>query len=281
MQGMALRTILRVSRLFPFRTRVSILSFVTRTVVSLVPSLRRRIERNLTHIYPDMEPAEKRRIRRAVSGGLGRHVMETFSTQEFLQQIENTPIFGPGFDTFEQAQRDSHGVIILSGHFGNWEVARLRLGVLGYKVAGIYRPQNNPYFEADFRASLDAAEAPVFAKGGKGMRDMLRYLKGGGIAAILLDQRDERGEVLDFMGKPAVTPTAIAEMALRNDLPIIPLYCTRQEDGVSFEIEMEAPLSGDTAHEVTQNFNDSLAARVHAHPEQWHWLHQRWKVNKE
>jgi len=280
MQGKALRSILRVSRLFPFRTRVAILSFVTRTIVSWVPSLRRRVEQNLLHIYPDMEPNERRRIRRAVSSGLGRHVMETFSPAEFLQQIENTQVSGPGFDALKSAQSVGQGVIILSGHFGNWEVARLRLGALGHQVAGIYRPQNNPYFEADFRASLDAAQAPIFAKGGKGMRDMLRYLRGGGIAAILLDQRDERGEVLDFMGKPAATPTAIAEMALRNNLPLIPLYCTRLPDGVSFEIVMEAPLTGETAREVTQNFNDSLTARVHAHPDQWHWLHQRWKLNK-
>lgn len=277
-EGMSLRAILSLSRILPFDLRIKVMSAITRGIIGVVPSLRRRIENNLTLIYPDMSLAEKRRIRRAVASGLGRHVVETFTTEDFVNRIENTPITGPGFEVFKAAQAEGRGVIILSGHFGNWEVARHRLGPMGYPIAGIYRPQNNPYFEADFRGSLDSANAPMFAKGGRGMRDMLRYLKGGGITAILMDQRDERGDVLDFMGKPAATPTAIAEMARRNDLPMIPVYATRLPDGVSFEIEMEAPIETGTAREMTQAFNNSLAARVHAHPEQWHWLHRRWKM---
>ena len=229
-QGMGLRAILRASRVFPLDTRIAILGWVTKTIVRLVPSLRNRIETNLRLIYPDMPAEERRRIRHAVAFGLGRHVVETFSPEDFALRAGSTPISGPGFEALKSAQAEARGVIILSGHFGNWEVARLRLSALGYPVAGIYRPQNNPYFEADFRGSLDAAKAPVFAKGAKGMREMLRYLRRGGIAAILLDQRDSRGEALDFMGKPAMTPTAIAEMARRNDLPLIPLFCTRLAD---------------------------------------------------
>lgn len=275
---MALRAVIGATRPFPYKTRVAILASLTRNIILAIPAMRRRIHDNLSLIFPDMEQAEKRRIARCVAGGVGRHVMETFSTEDFTKLAKSTPISGPGLAALEAAQKSGRGVIILSGHFGNWELARFKLAAMGHIVAGIYRPQNNPYFETDFRAALDALGAPIFAKGPKGMRDMLRHLKGGGITAVLLDQRDTRGETLDFMGHPAKTPTAIAELARRNGFALIPLYATRQADSVSFEIELEEEIPATTAQEMTQAFNASLGARIRAHPEQWLWLHRRWKL---
>jgi len=83
--------------------------------------------------------------------------------------------------------------------------------------------------------------------------------------------------VLDFMGQPAKTALSAAELALRFDALLIPFYATRQPDGVSFACEMEAPVPHTDARAMTQALNDSLAARVHANPEQWFWVHRRWR----
>ena len=104
----------------------------------------------------------------------------------------------------------------------------------------------------------------------------IRHLKGGGVMAVLLDQYTKRGAPIDFLGHPAPSGTAIAELAIKYRLPMIPVYGTRQPDGLQVTVEFEAPISPGTAEAMTQAAADSLAARVRAHPGQYYWLHRRW-----
>ena len=105
---------------------------------------------------------------------------------------------------------------------------------------------------------------------------MLRFLKGGGMLAIVLDQYKHGGAALDFLGKPAPTALSPAELALRYEAPLVPIYILRQPDGLSFRIITEAPIPHGDPRVMTQALNDSLAVQVRAHMGQWLWSHRRW-----
>ena len=98
----------------------------------------------------------------------------------------------------------------------------------------------------------------------------------GGILAVLIDQRLANGVPLSFMGKKAYTPVSIADLALKLNALVVPAYAVRQPD-LSYEVLIEDPIEHSTAIEMTQALNDSLDRRVQKNPEQWLWIHRRWK----
>ena len=108
----------------------------------------------------------------------------------------------------------------------------------------------------------------------------MRHLKGGGQLVLLFDQHVQFAPILDFMGHPARTALSAAELALRYDALLIPFYGIRQDDGVSFEVLLEAPVPPSDAESMTQALNDSLSAQITAHPEQWFWVHRRWRAHE-
>ena len=105
---------------------------------------------------------------------------------------------------------------------------------------------------------------------------MLRFLRGGGMLGLVIDQYMEHGVPLDFLGKPAPTALSAAEIALKYNAVMVPGYAIRQPDGLSFHVHLEAPVPHTDAVTMTQALNDSLSEQVRAHMDQWFWLHQRW-----
>jgi KDO2-lipid IV(A) lauroyltransferase len=108
----------------------------------------------------------------------------------------------------------------------------------------------------------------------------VRHLKDGGQLVLLFDQHVLLAPILDFLGKPARTALSAAELALRYDALLIPFYGIRQKDGLSFETVLEAPIPHSDPVTMTQALNDSLAARVREKPEQWFWVHRRWRADE-
>ncbi len=122
--------------------------------------------------------------------------------------------------------------------------------------------------------------APVFEAGRSGMGQMLRHLKGGGMLGILPDQRMGSGVPLSFFGQPALTGISAAEMALKYGADLIPTYAIRQPDGLTFRIVVDAPIPRGTPEAMTQALNDNLEALIRQYPDQWFWIHRRWKQGK-
>ena len=118
---------------------------------------------------------------------------------------------------------------------------------------------------------------PLFPRGRHGLSDMVRFLRSGGMLGIVIDQYMRAGVELDFMGHPALTALSAAEMALRYDALVVPTYGIRQPNGLDFDLVFEAPIPSGTPEAMTQALNDSLAAQVRLHPDQWLWTHRRWK----
>lgn len=264
-------------KFFPFETRVRIGSSVLGFLVFWIKPSRRRIENNLRHVYPDMEKPERNIIIRAVGKSAGASIIELLNNDDFTKQSHLFHASGPGLQVLHDAREQGTGAFLISGHFGSWEAGRQYLKSTGNEVAALYRPNSNPYYEKLHLKQLENGGKPIFPKGRRGTMSMVRHLQNGGIVGILHDQYQSTGEPLDFLGQDAKTSLAIARIALKYNIPMIPLYGTRRKNGPEIDITFEAPIPQTDAKAMMQVANDSLAAKVQENPEQWYWLHKRWK----
>ena len=223
-----------------------------------------------------MTPDEIRQITKTVGNNFGRSFVEILNNDVSQKFPELRHASGPGLQVLRDAAAAGTGAIIVSGHYGQWDGARHYLKSEGMEVGAIYRPSNNHYFDRIFVPQIEQAGKPAFPSGRRGTTDMVRHVRAGGMVAILLDQRFGKGEALDFMGQPALTSTAAASVALKYNLPMIPVYGTRRDSSLDVDIVFEAPIAHTDATTMTQAANDSLTAQVRRNPGQWYWLHKRW-----
>ncbi len=266
-------------RLLPYRARIRFGGWAMAHLIAPVAGWRRRVRDNLALVWPDLPAAEGRRLVAEVCDNVGRTLAELYSPQEFKAQVKDSPIRGDGLETILQARARGQGVILVSGHFGNHDIARAVLAGRGLDVGAFYKPQRNPFFERHFRQTIGAISEPVFPRGRKGLADLVRHLRAGGMLGILIDQHQNSGARLRFLGKPARTATSAAELALKYDCLLVPVYGVRQPDGLSFELLVEAPIAPGTPEAMTQAINDSLEAQVRAHPGQWFWVHRALEID--
>lgn len=266
-----------VSALLPYPARLAFGGWLGRTIVGGLPKFRRRVEANLAYVMPELDAEERMQILRGVGDTFGRTFIEILNNPAFHARRSWTGPTGPGVAAIEAAAREGTGAVLVTGHFGQWEGARAWMASAGINCAGVYRPTDNPDLNRLYLRNLEAGGTPIFSKGAQGLRGIVRHVGRGGIVAILTDQYDRRAERYDFLGKPAPTSSISAELALKFKVPLVPIYGVRAADGASVAVEAEAPIPHTMAAEMTQAVNDSLAARVRAHPEQYYWLHRRWE----
>ena len=233
----------------------------------------------LRYIWPDLPDNQAATIALQSIENVIRGTFEIADARRLLAQAANWKPAGPGLAVLEHCRTKGQAAILVTGHFGNWEAARAALTHRGHEIGGLYRPLNNGFLDDRWKAILSGLSGPVFPRGRPGLRGLLGYLRAGGSAVMLPDQFMAGGEILDFLGQPAPTSLAAAELALRFDAPLIPFYGIRRPD-FGFEIVLEAPIARGTPAEMMQAFNDSLAARITATPEQWLWTHRRWKPGR-
>lgn len=270
------RVLLGTLNIFPFQQRVKIGGAIVGALIGNIKSAHNRIETNLHKIYPDFSVLEIHKLTKDVAKNFGRSFVEILNNDTFQRHPELLHATGPGIEVLRAAKESGKGAILVSGHFGQWDGARHFLKSEGIEVGAIYRPSNNYYFDKVFVPQIENAGKPAFPSGRSGTTEMIRHVRAGGMVAILLDQRFAKGETLDFMGRAAKTSTAAASIALKYDIPMIPVYGIRREDSLDVDIIFEAPIPHTDAITMTQAANDSLAAQVRKNPGQWYWLHNRW-----
>ena len=276
-QNMAVVALLTLLRALPYRWRVPLGGWAMRALVAPFAGYDKRVRTHLALVWPDLPAARVTAITRAVCDNAGRTLAELYSPAKFKALVANAPILGSGMGPILEAQASGRAVIFVSGHFGNHDIARAVLAGRGKPVAALYRPQENPYFDRHFSATIRAISAPLFARGRRGLVELVTHLKSGGMLGMLIDQHFHTGAVLDFMGRKARTSLSAAELALKYNCLLVPVYGIRQADGLHFDLLIEAPIPHTDPVTMTQALNDSLAAQVRARPEQWFWVHRRWR----
>lgn len=275
--NIALGGLIGLGLALPYERRVPLFGWLVSRLVAPLAGYNRRIRDNLALVSPEMSAAEVRRMQRAVTDNVGRTLIEIYSGPEFKARLSDTPIEGPGLEALDAACAAGRPVVLVSGHFGNYEAFHAKVAARHGEVGAIYRPLNNIYFNRHYVAAMESIAKPLFPRGRRGMAQMVRFLRAGNIVAMLSDQHFDSGAPLRFFDQPAMTATSAAEMALKYKAEILPIYGIRQPDGLSFRIVVEAPLPHTSAEEMSQRLNDSLESMTRAHPEQWFWVHRRWK----
>ena len=173
-------------------------------------------------------------------------------------------------------------VLFVTGHFGNWEMAGYALAMFGFRSHAIARPLDNPYLDDYLRSFRERTGQKLLAKQGD-FAQIEQVLAGGGVLATLADQdAGPRGLFVDFFGRPASTHKAVALLAIEHNVPMIVIGAYRQ-DGRYHICPVDVILPEDYAHDpdavraITQRFTTGLETIVREAPEQYFWLHRRWK----
>ena len=175
-------------------------------------------------------------------------------------------------------------LIMLTGHFGNWEMAGYLFGVFGFPPHSVARPLDNPYLDRFLRTFRERTGQRMIAKKG-GYDEMLDVLRRGGVLSFLADQdAGERGMFVDFFGRPASTHKAIALLAIEHKAPVVVGYARRVGPGFRYEVgctELIDPTewtgTPDDARLLTQRYTAALEDIIRRDPDQYLWLHRRWK----
>jgi KDO2-lipid IV(A) lauroyltransferase len=175
-------------------------------------------------------------------------------------------------------------LMLVTGHFGNFEMANYALGLLGFRGHAIARPLDNPFLDAYLRRFRERTGQKMLAKRGD-FDQMQAILDHGGVIATLADQdAGQRGLFVDFFGRPASTHKAIALLALEHRVPLVVVGAPKVGEPMRYQLVVEDVIlpedydgRGDAVRAITQRFTVALERLIRTAPEQYFWLHRRWK----
>ncbi len=256
--------------------------FVARTIGPRISGAN-RARRNLALAMPELEPEEVEKIIYEMFDNLGRTTAEYAHLAEFAKNGLKEHIELVGWEIVDRIRAEGGGAILVSGHFGNWELMPLALKTLGGKGAEIYRAPNNPFID-DWLIKQRATHIfPVqIPKGAEGGRALLKVVRAGEDVAMLVDQKMNDGIPVPFFGREAMTPPAAAALSLRYKVPIIPARMERIK-GTKFRLTISEPPALPTTGDMSLDtynlcvwLNEFLETAIRERPGQWLWLHQRW-----
>lgn len=239
-------------------------------------SAHRTAKKNIAAAFPGMTDREINRLAGDMWDHLGR-VGAEYPSLPGGRLFSRATITGT-----EHLPKPGEACFFFSGHIGNWELICPVAHRHGVDLSVVYRHTNNPYVDkiiAKLRAS-NCSE--LIAKGLRGGIRILAAIKRGGAVALLVDQKQNNGIAVPFFGREAMTSPAIAQIALKYNVPVIPMRVIRTQ-GAYFNIVIYPPLAspktGDHAQDVLAfmtRINALLEEWIREYPEQWFWVHRRW-----
>jgi len=247
---------------------------------------RRAGTRNLLMAMPELQETQRETILRGAFSNLGRLLVEFSHFPQLNRKNIGDLVTFEGFEHYEEALRRGKGVLFITGHFGAWELSCFAHSLYSSPMKFVVREIDNPRVETLIERYRGlSGNQPIEKR--HASRDILKALRNNETVGILVDQNTTRDEGVfaDFFGIPAATTTAVATLALRTGAAVIPGFLIWDSQTRRHRLRFEAPVqlidTGDTAHDVlenTQAFNRILENVIRQYPEQWLWIHRRWKT---
>jgi KDO2-lipid IV(A) lauroyltransferase len=251
--------------------------------------LRRVGMRNLTLAFPEKTDAERARILRGEFASLGRQLAEVCHFPQYTLENINEIVDFDGFENFEQARARGKGVLLFAGHFGGWELSSFVISMRGHWMHVIMRGMDNPYLDRLIRHyrtmhGNQAVDKDDFVRG------LLSAMKAGEVVGMLIDTNmtPPQGIFVDFFGIPACTASGMARIALRTDAAVVPTFTIWDRDLKKYRLRFDpaVPLvrTGELESDIkanTQQFTRIIEDYARKYPEQWLWVHRRWKTRPE
>ena len=244
---------------------------------------------NLRMVFPQLTEPERIRILRGSFQNLGRLLVEFTHFPELTEGNIADHVVHDGLENYLEGLRRGRGVIFMTAHFGAWELSSFAHALYGYPLKFIVRPIDNPRVEeliSNYRTL--SGNVPIGRR--SAARDILKTLRQNEAVGILFDQNTTRSEGVfaEFFGIPAATTPAIALFAQRAGAAVIPGFLIWDEKLGKHRLRLDPPVelinTGDLDHDVLENtkrFNRVLEEYVRKYPEQWLWIHRRWKTRPE
>jgi len=240
--------------------------------------------RNLAQAFgQEKSSAERKSLARKAFSNLMRIPFEIGWSMKWKEQDCLSYFDIEGKERIRAARQKGRGLLILTGHMGNWELLPPMVLMLGVPATTTYRPLK--FAPADtFFLQLRSRFGSRMVPKKQAMRKILRALQKEECVCMLFDQTSRRatGAFVDFFGRKAWTNTGLALLALKTEAPVLPAFVIRDGDRFRVEIGNEIPLvkSGSKARDVLENtrqYNKALEQIIRRYPEQWFWVHNRWK----
>lgn len=234
---------------------------------------------------PDLPEVEARRIVRTSFQNLGRTLMEFFRIPRLTLSSLQRLVEVEGFDRVTRSLAAGRGTLLITAHFGNWELMPPAMALLGHPLAVVVRPMDWTPLDTLVSEVRSAAGTKLISKW-QGMSEMLSTLRRGDPVGILMDQNTiaREGVFVDFLGRPACTTIGVALAAIRTGAAVHAACIVRRGDGrhrISITEAIPVTTTGDLSRDLATNtarFSQALEAFIRAHPDHWLWLHQRWKT---
>jgi KDO2-lipid IV(A) lauroyltransferase len=245
--------------------------------------------RNLEIAYPQMAAVERRRILRGVFVSLGRQLAEFCRFPRYTRDNVAQVAVYEGFENFDAAQRRGKGVLFLTAHLGGWEVGSFVHSIHGHRLRIVVRALDNPYLDRLVERYRTLHGNSTFEKQDFA-RALIAAMRAGETVGLLMDQNmtPPAGVFVDFFGVPACAASGIARVALRTDASVVPAFTiwddVRRKYRITFAPRLTLPKTGDDERDVvsaTQLFTSVIEEYVRKFPDQWLWVHRRWKTRPE
>ncbi len=274
-----LHTVFIIFSLMPTSLASNCGGFIGRTLGPLLGASR-KARRNIARAFPDLDPKERETILVGMWDNLGRVVCE----YPHLSKLARTRTKIIGQEILDDLKAKNGQAIFIGAHMANWEInCAAALKLADFPVDITYRAPNNPWTGKLLqKARTMNGSLPAHPKSKEGGISLLRALKEGRSAGILIDQKYNQGIAVPFFGHDAMTNPVFVTLAQRIKCPVIPIRCVRK-NGCDFELQIFEAIpvfdeSGEplSVESIVMEANTIVEGWIKDHPEQWLWLHRRW-----
>jgi Kdo2-lipid IVA lauroyltransferase/acyltransferase len=236
------------------------------------------INSNLKFFSKNISNSQMKEISKEMWGNYGMTFIEYIFLNYFKKNNSHINIIGE--ENLTQVLENKKPVIFISGHFANYELMSMEITKKNINLATIYRPLNNIFLNPfmEYLRKKYVCKHQI-KKGIKGVKDAINFIKKRHSIALMIDQRVSEGEMVDLFGKPALTTTLPAQLAIKFQLTIIPVFIERVTNS-KFNIEFKKEINVNRFKdklELTKELNLTLEKMIAKNPNQWIWTHNRWK----
>jgi Kdo2-lipid IVA lauroyltransferase/acyltransferase len=245
--------------------------------------------RNLNIAFPEKSARERRRILKKLFTGLGRQLAEFCLFPSYTRENVARVAIHDGMENYEAARARGKGVLFLTGHFGGWEIGSFVHSIVGYPMQIVVRELDNPYVDrlvTGYRClhGNRVVDKDEFARG------LLAAMRSSETVGILMDTNmtPPQGLFVDFFGVPACTASGLARVALKTGAAVVPGFTLWDPGLRKYRVQLSPALelirTGNNEADVaanTQLFTRVIEQYARRYPEQWLWVHRRWKTRPE
>lgn len=286
---LGLRTFLGVGGRLPLRLTRAIGPQLSAVAFKLSPRSRQRMDSHLEIAFPELDQDR----RDALRGGCVRHFGLMLAEVAWLWRARPSGIEAlcevEGLEYVHDALDQGRGAMFSTGHCGNWELLSARLPIADVPLITAVRKLDNPRLDNLVTTLRTRFGTEIVPRGPAAGRRLARALGRNGVAALLIDQdiKDVPGVFVPFFGRPAWTPSGAALLAIRMRFPMFPGFIHRRADGTHKCVvhpPLPMPTDGtleDKVEELTAAATAAIERQIRSHPEQWVWMHRRWRTRPE